>query len=174
MSYLVICKNCGKQTMIDGGDPDERCLLCGKPALRKEQNMEDKAKDKTKIVSEAKGRVAKVDKEVDSGIPPRPKKRKQWPQYFEDNKEAIIQDYQVLRLKQFFTKWHISTNLWIELKERWNVAGKSRGNPLSKLKSRGKNRTDPTMFPPFNEVWSDEVKMRWLDDFVRLRELETK
>jgi hypothetical protein len=35
MPYYINCKNCGKQTLMNGYGPDEECLFCGMPAGRK-------------------------------------------------------------------------------------------------------------------------------------------
>ena len=35
--YLVVCANCGKQTMVNG--PEDNCQFCGKNATKKEVIM---------------------------------------------------------------------------------------------------------------------------------------
>ncbi len=57
-------------------------------------------------------------------VPARPKKRKQLRKYFEKNKEAILADYNSMKLILFYRRWGISTNMWIELKKDWSVQGK--------------------------------------------------
>ena len=43
---------------------------------------------------------------------------------FDKDKDAILLDYQGLRLRDFLKKWHINTVSWMKLKERWQVVGK--------------------------------------------------
>ena len=56
-------------------------------------------------------------------VPPRPKKRKLIWKYFEDNKEAILHDYQNLKLMDFFVRWHMATTTWQKLKRDWGIQG---------------------------------------------------
>lgn len=39
MSEYMVCKNCGKQTLVETGDPQEPCEYCHKPARIKEGPM---------------------------------------------------------------------------------------------------------------------------------------
>lgn len=41
--------------------------------------------------------------------------------YFEENKEAIIKDYEALSLKEFYGKWHINSGAWTKLKRGWGI-----------------------------------------------------
>jgi hypothetical protein len=46
---------------------------------------------------------------------------------YEKDREAIIHDYQTMKLMDFFAKWHIWSGRWMVLKARWQVIGKVRG-----------------------------------------------
>ena len=100
MSYMhvVDCANCGQQTMDDG--PEDNCLFCGKNASKKEVIMAER-----------------------EPVPTRPRKRKQLRKYFEQNKEAILVDYNSMKLKDFFKRW-ISSSMWTKLKADWGIQGK--------------------------------------------------
>lgn len=43
---------------------------------------------------------------------------------FDKDKDAIIRDYQTMKLREFLRKWHISTVRWNKLQGRWKVPGK--------------------------------------------------
>jgi len=62
--------------------------------------------------------------------PPKPRKRKHLRQYYEDNKVAIIADYQAMGLRVFLKKWKQSTSNWAALKREWEVPGKARGGRM--------------------------------------------
>ena len=148
------------------------------------------------VTAEAiKSETPEVEKENSdlSPVPPRPKGERQLGQYFEDNKEAILQDYQSLKLKEFYAKWHMSSAAWTKLKRDWKLLGKSprKSAPqlgISKprkhigppsiemvngaLKEQGANHLPA--FPAFNEQWSDYVKTNWFETYQALKELEVK
>ena len=114
--FPVDCANCGQQTMIDLDRPEDTCLFCGKNARKKEVIMVEK--EATEEVAEV---VQSYNKEP---VPPRPKKRKNWPEYFEKHKEAIIADYHSMKLREFLKRWSMATTTWPKLKEKWGVQGK--------------------------------------------------
>ena len=93
---------------------------------------------------------------------------------FEKEKDAILEDYPKLKLKEFYAKYHLSSSRWTRLKAEWNILGK-RLRPRSHVKKL--QPTEPpfrshdqakTSLPPFNESWGDSVKIAWLDAFVVL------
>ena len=112
--YLVVCANCGKQTMVNG--PEDTCQFCGKHASKKEVMM-----------AETSDYVGE-----DTSVPARPKKRKLLRQYYEQNREAILADYKSMKLKDFFKRWGISSTGWTKLKADWNVQGKHKKHGLKK------------------------------------------
>ncbi|MDP2731051.1 MAG: hypothetical protein Q8O55_11310 [Dehalococcoidales bacterium] len=148
------------------------------------------------VTTEAiKSETPEVEKENSdpSPVPPRPKGKRQLGQYFEDNKGGILQDYQSLKLKEFFAKWHMTSATWTKLKRGWELLGKSprksaaqsgiprprkhKGSPSIEavnraLKERGANHLPA--FPEFNEQWSDYVKINWFETYQALKELEVK
>lgn len=126
-------------------------------------------------------------------VPPRPKGKKKLWQYFEDNKEAILQDYQNLRLKEFYAKWHMTSTTWTKLKRDWELPGKSpRKSTLQKGTTKTRKHKGPPSieavnralkeqrtnhlpdFPEFNEQWSDYVKVNWFETYQALKELGAK
>ena len=148
------------------------------------------------VTAEAiKSKTPEVEKENSdpSPVPPRPKGKRQLGQYFEDNKVAILQDYQSLKLKEFLAKWHMTSTTWTKLKRGWELLGKSprkftsqlgipkprkhKGPPSIEavnwaLKEQGANHLPA--FPEFNEQWSDYVKTNWFETYQALKELEAK
>jgi len=122
---------------------------------------------------------------------PPPKRGKSLDQYFEKNKEAILQDYQNLKLAEFYAKWQMGPASWTKLKREWKVLGKMpRKSTLrtekqreqiappsikeinSALKKQGANYLPA--FPIFNEQWSDFVKISWFGTYRALKEFEVK
>ena len=106
-TFLTDCVNCGSETMVYR--LEDNCQFCGKNVSKKEVTMS---------VENQSGA------EEREPVPTRPKKRKHLRKYFEKNKEAILADYTSMKLKDFFKRWGISTNMWIELKKDWSVQGK--------------------------------------------------
>jgi len=126
-------------------------------------------------------------------VPPRPKGKKQLWQYFEENKEAILQDYQSLKLKEFYKKWRMTSTTWTKLKRDWNLLGKSpRKFTLQKGTTKPRKHKGPPgiemvnnalkeqranhlpAFPEFNEQWSDYVKVNWFETYQALKEQGAK
>jgi len=145
--------------------------------------------------------IAKAIKEKNPGVgkedsdplpvPPRPRGREQLRLYFEENKEAILQDYQSLKLKGFYAKWHMTSTTWTKLKRDWKLLGKSpRKSTLQKettkprrhkgppsiemvnraLKEQGTNHLPA--FPEFNDSWPFPVQEKWFEVYLGLRKLE--
>ena len=115
--YLVVCANCGKQTMVNG--PEDNCQFCNKNATKKE------------VI------VVKTNKNVGERepVPPRPKKRKLLRQYYEQNREAILADYNSMTLLPFYKRWGISSNMWVELKREWEIPGKYKKHDSKKIEA---------------------------------------
>jgi hypothetical protein len=63
-------------------------------------------------------------------VPSLPKTRR-CPAEFEDNKEAILHDYQILTLRDFYKKWTLNAARGTSLKKTWGVIGK-RSRPSRK------------------------------------------
>ena len=124
---IVDCVHCGCQTMIDIHVPGDTCLFCDKPALRQFR------------IKEKKEDIMETPTQPNPEVPPRPKKRKQLPAYYEENKEAIIAAYRTLGTRQFLKVWHISTKRWMQLRKDWKEPSKGTGNRygLSKKVEKG-------------------------------------
>jgi len=71
-------------------------------------------------------------------VPPKPKQRKNQAQYWEQNKEAILQDYHSMTVLALFGKWHMPATTWMKLKKLWEVKGKGRGKPGSRAPKQPK------------------------------------
>ena len=130
------------------------------------------------------------DDQSAAAVPPKPKKD-QLLQYFNDNKEAILRDYQNLKLKEFYAKWHMSSTAWRKLKVSWRVLSKVPKSPTQLRKTIPKVSTDqlppPDItslaaaltrdghlppFPPFNDSWPFKVQEKWLEVYPELKKLE--
>ena len=106
--------------------------------------------------------------QVTTAVPPRPKKKSQLLQYFEDNKAAILEDYRQLTLRQFYAKWHIYAGTWGSLKKRWNVLGKK--EEKKEAMARPGRRIDQLPpFPAFNDNWTPYVQEKWFETYRALR-----
>jgi len=98
--------------MVDLDRSEDSCLFCGKDARKKEEIMVE-----PEVIKEAE--VAEV--------PPKPKNRKKVLPYYEQNKEAMVADYNSMSVSSFLLKWGISTATWQKLKKLWGVPKKSKG-----------------------------------------------
>ena len=125
--HLVDCTNCGQQTMVNG--PEDNCQFCDKNASKKEVIMPEPEKMTNKV----EGVGVAIIKEMMKPVPPRPKKRKQLRQYYEQNREAILADYNSMTLLPFYRRWHISTKAWMGLKTDWSVQGKHKAHASKKV-----------------------------------------
>lgn len=104
-------------------------------------------------------------------IPRRPKKRGLHEEYFEQNKEAILADYQSLRITDFLKKWGISSTTWLKLKIKWEATPKIHQDS----KARPKQEFTLPEFPAFNDKWGDSVQVKWLEVYPELfREEKTR
>lgn len=119
MTYrrYVDCVNCGKEVLIDG--PEDRCLFCGKNASKKEIVMAEK----------------EAEEKVVAPIPAKPRNRKKACAYYLKNKEAMIADYQSMRVSAFFQRWHISSVTWAKLRELWEVPNKEKHSMYKRPKA---------------------------------------
>ena len=117
MSWYVYCANCGRQILLDGV-PGENCLFCGWPVHGKAPAAPSETTNKKKDTMVKKNGAAEA-------VPPRPKKRKKMWEYFEENKEAIIEDYYRLKIKDFLSRWHLCSTTWIRLKKKWGGIAKN-------------------------------------------------
>ena len=155
---LVDCANCGQQTMIDLDRPEDTCLFCGKNAREKEVIMVEK---------EAAEEAAEAVQSYNKGpVPPRPKKRKKWPEYYEENKEAIIADYHSMTVRAFFKRWSLGTTTWPKLKEKWEVPSKGRGG--SKTAKRTEYKEPKPKAGEFCLLITEEDLAKLDDDDFRL------
>jgi len=98
-------------------------------------------------------------------VPPRPKKRRQLQQYFEQNKEAILTDYYSMRLMDFFVKWHLTSTTWIKLKKLWNAAPKLRVVAKRTSKpSKAKPEKETALKPPDWDNLTRQQKFLWYEN----------
>lgn len=130
--HLINCANCGHQTMI--GKPEDTCLFCGKNTNKKEVIMAEK--DST---------------EERGAIPPKPKNRKKVWGYYEKNKEAMVADYNSMRVSSFFLKWGISSQTWPKLKKKWGISNKTKG--------RGSKQVEKTTQRVVKETTSEDTAL---------------
>ncbi len=123
---VVDCANCGTQTMITG--PEDSCQFCGENASKKaavvSETTENVLETTENVLKATKAVGEAVTRELRKPVPPKPKGMKKRAAYWDKHKEEIIADYQLMSLRDFFARWHISTNLWLELKKAWKVQGK--------------------------------------------------
>ena len=145
MSWYVNCANCGHQVMIDG--PEDRCYFCGKNASKKEV-----------IMAEKEGTVE------EKAIPPKPRKRKKLWEYYEQNKEAMIADYQSMRVSSFFKKWGLGSLTWQKLREKWEVPNKGKHSMYKRARVSKKEYKEPRPQPGEFCILITEEDLAKLDD----------
>ncbi len=154
MSYehYVDCANCGTQVGIEG--PDDTCLFCGKNATKKETEPPAEHLEPEQPESKPKEVIMVNSKEV----PPKPKNRKQRDAYWEKNKEAVLADYQSMKLQPFLKRWSLATTTWIKLKKKWGVQNKTKrtgtgAKPLEQPGPKTVERATPLMITvPLSEI----------------------
>jgi hypothetical protein len=86
-----------------------------------------------------------------TAAPKKPAKRKDIWKFFDDNKEAMLDDYKTMTQLHFLDKW-CSTTTWMKLKKRWGVENKNhprKAKPASDkvlqiVPEAGKSESKPT------------------------------
>jgi hypothetical protein len=129
---LVDCQNCGRQVILDGGDPDEKCYFCGKPALRKEEkNMPETMPGQ----NQGNDKLPEIPpKPTGSGGPGAGSINRQIGRYYDENRKQIEAEIAQYGEKQTLTRWHISSSTWKGLRDRW--AGVKRGKVEKHVKKQ--------------------------------------
>jgi hypothetical protein len=136
MSALRKCPTCKTRTLVEEGD----ALVCSTCRGRFEVSAEPKV---------AKGRRKSATQTNKLG-----KHR-----YYENNRDAIIADIATIGKHAAMKKWDIPSGTISYLMLRWRV-GES---PLpAGAGSSPKDGWLPPL-PPFNESWTPEVQVRWLE-----------
>lgn len=125
-----------------------------------------------------------------SAIPPKPASRYEMKRYYEDNKEAILEDLAELGEKEMLRRWGISQATWLSSKKgsligiavRWGIVSQEGTRPpngMSQLPEGMEpcekqvpdaarvNKAFPA-FPPFDASWPTEVQIEWI---ITYREL---
>jgi len=163
-THIGTCKRCGQQLQYDEYERKiaqilKRGELNGvqtmvKPITLKEEAKQNKEHEEAQE-SPAPSSLSETTPAPAASTPaPKPRKKQKMvrhqAEYFEENKEAIIQDYHALNLRVFFKKWHISSIGWPKLKQLWNVKSKSHGNRYtSAAAAETKPPVDETPGEPF-------------------------
>ena len=70
--------------------------------------------------------------------------------YYEKHRPEIVADIETLGGFQTRQKWGIPTGSWYNIRRRWH-------GPIRKKQIR--------QLPPWNEQWSDDVKLAWLNTY---------
>lgn len=176
----LVLPNPGYNLNLSPQDQEDLAAVKFERERLKSERERDKSPSATK--------VSKGD-QVTGEVPPRPKKRHQLSKYYEDNKEALLHDYQNLTLREFFAKWHLSTVYWGKLKVRWEVQAKQaklkkakaqlehRGPPSPVQTAAALKKTRIDQLPPlpaFNDQWNDKVKIAWFSAYSQFLMLEAK
>jgi len=96
--------------------------------------LEHPPKEVIKVVQN-KLEVDSIARHETAPVPRKYKARQQPLRDYEADKEAILDDYQDLTLKEFYAKQQFCSNTWTKLKKKWGVKGKNQrkskpaGNP---------------------------------------------
>jgi len=70
--------------------------------------------------------------------------------YYEKHRKEILADIESLGGFKARQKWGIPTGSWYNIRRRWH-------GPIPKKQIR--------QLPPWNEKWSDDVKLAWLNAY---------
>jgi hypothetical protein len=102
-------------------------------------------------------------------------------EFYELHKEEIIQDFAKLGRVAMRKKWGIPPASWCQLMRRWNVSPTAVDPgmpvpppPIPPVPHNTAGLPPFPPFPPFNEEWVSEVKIKWLDIWLRLHEMQVK
>ena len=144
MSWYVNCANCGKEVLIDG--PEDTCLFCSKNASKKEVVMAEK------------------EEKAVAPIPSKPRNRRKAWAYYLKNKEAMIADYNSMRVSSFFQRWHISSVTWGKLRELWEVPNKEKHSMYKRAETPRKQYKEPRPEPGDFCILITEEDLAKLDD----------
>lgn len=143
-SYWTNCRNCGKQIKLDGGDPDEKCYFCERPALKKKEreNISENMTEKREPEITNTQPDAKIILHI---APPRPdvsgmnkfKKNIALHKYYEDNVPAILADYKRLGNTAARKRWGFSDFGWKSFLRR-------HGEPVGSRSYKGTVKDGPS------------------------------
>lgn len=86
-------------------------------------------------------------------------------QYYEANKGEIIADLANLGMTATCKKWEIPSSTMVGLERRWGKAECQKEPPREEPQG---NPGNLPAFPPFSDLWSAEVQVKWLDVYERL------
>lgn len=197
MSEFTNCKNCGKQNIILGEyNKEDKCSFCGKPVgikVPKDGTMENSKKPTVKA-SQAPPAEPPVEAEPTPGeapasetttmsseellepapvyISPKPPVNRgvrKWKKRCKDCENGYFHDEQFWCSKKHCPKKcpkHLRPQYRPKISEgqvdRLTAKKVSDGQPAGKL---------PPL-PPFNESWSDPVKVAWLNAYSRVKKKE--
>ncbi len=132
-THIGTCRLCHQQVQYDEDERHiirliQRGSINGQQTMIRPPTVETKSKKEKEKAPEVKTPAPSLLAQNHSA-PDKPKNRrgKRQAKYLEKNKEAILRDYRSLRLKDFLTKWHISSNTWLKLKRLWKVTSKGKG-----------------------------------------------
>lgn len=122
-----------------------------------------------------------------SSIPPKPRGNWALHRYYQENRQAIVADYQAMKLRDYLKKWGMSPGTWAKLRADWevpfkqpNLAHKPREaqpevtpTPQSEVgkfdaETREKFGTPPEL-PPWDSSWNEAVKVMYMHSLVTLR-----
>ncbi len=107
--------------------------------------------------------------------------------WYEDNKEQIIQSYLTVNLKTFYDLWGIASNTWRKLKLKWHIknrvprrasnsalnkAPESKSSPSLPSKYSANNAPSLPKLPEFNNSWPLEIQIKWLEVYKILSVLK--
>lgn len=101
--------------------------------------------------------------EAIQSVPPKPKSRKRKAAYWEQAREALLNDYRTMKLREFLKKWHLATSSWQKLKKLWGVEGKIRVPTIGDYRRKGQKPGtalyDPEMLKLPSEYKEAEIKV---------------
>jgi hypothetical protein len=174
-SYYINCVNCGKETLMDGTGPDELCQFCRKPASRKIKEVGQDSKPVLKTADPC----------------PPPKEVTQGSGWYKSHKKEMIEDLITMGYDAFLEKWKVKRQIISHLKsdklykskvpaeipraEKTNHCHK--GPPSLEAVVEGlkpKRTKELPEFPEFNEQWTELVKVKWIEAYQALKEVEVK
>ncbi len=91
-------------------------------------------------------------------------------EYWGENREKLMADYQAMTIRDFFKAWHISSSQWAKVRDLLGIPKKSMAPGLGVALAAGAL----PIFPAFSESWLAPVKIEWLKTYAELKKLEGK
>jgi len=174
---LGICAQCGQVRRYDRLDVKQPPKVIKIGRLNGMPTLEHPPKEVIEVVQNKPETDSIAQDATAPARTPRKYKARKPRRDYEADKEAIVEDYDTLTLKEFFAKQHISSDAWAKLKKKWGVTGRMphkdsslKGNLVSLGTYEVVEDKGLPPFPPFNDSWPMLTQISWLETYAKITE----